>query len=134
MIYFKSPVFFNMLSLKEEYNTLAKENIDDDAALVIINAEYCYVLARRKWSVEQQVAEALAFAITLDHVTVELIGNWVWVSGETWTHAKVLKTNGFKFAPKKKMWTYAGVKTAGRGASMFAIRFKYGSRTIKETA
>lgn len=44
--------------------------------------------------------------INLTGCTVELIGRWVWVSGNTYPYRDILKAAGFKFAPKKKAWYF----------------------------
>lgn len=42
----------------------------------------------------------------LEGIIFEVIGNWVWVSGETKTHKEALNILGCKWAPKKKQWFY----------------------------
>jgi len=41
-----------------------------------------------------------------DGLIIELIGNWIWISGNTYPHRSKLKQTGFYFAPKKVMWYY----------------------------
>lgn len=42
----------------------------------------------------------------LSGLVFEVIGNWVWISGETLTHKETLKEIGCKWAAKKKQWFY----------------------------
>ncbi|HGA5515551.1 TPA: DnaJ domain-containing protein [Salmonella enterica subsp. enterica serovar Wangata] len=42
----------------------------------------------------------------LTGIVYEVIGNWVWISGETKEHKDVLKEMGCKWASKKKQWFY----------------------------
>lgn len=42
----------------------------------------------------------------LTGVLFEVIGNWVWISGETKEHKEILKELGCKWAMKKKQWFY----------------------------
>ncbi|EIX1897415.1 DnaJ domain-containing protein [Escherichia coli] len=42
----------------------------------------------------------------LPGLVFEVIGNWVWISGETITHKETLKEIGCKWAAKKKQWFY----------------------------
>lgn len=44
--------------------------------------------------------------IALDGIIVEVIGNWVWISGDTRTHKHFLKEMGCKWASQKKQWFY----------------------------
>jgi hypothetical protein len=65
---------------------------------------------------------------------IEICGSWIWVSGDTRPHREVLKAAGFKWAPKKLMWSYspAGKKTWSRGGwDMEQIRANHGSVTVK---
>ncbi|MDN8602277.1 J domain-containing protein [Citrobacter sp. S2-9] len=42
----------------------------------------------------------------LTGVVYEVIGNWIWISGETKGHKDTLRKLGCKWAPKKKQWFY----------------------------
>ncbi|WP_459496834.1 J domain-containing protein [Erwinia amylovora] len=42
----------------------------------------------------------------LDGIVFEVIGNWVWIDGETKKHKEELKTLGCKWASKKQKWFY----------------------------
>jgi hypothetical protein len=69
----------------------------------------------------------------LDGLTVEVCGNWIWITGETRKHAAALGKNGLGcfYACKKKAWYYRPEehKSGNRGQvfSMEEIRCKYGS-------
>lgn len=39
-------------------------------------------------------------------IELEIIGSWIWVSGNTFEAKTTLKENGFKWANKKKAWYY----------------------------
>lgn len=38
--------------------------------------------------------------------TIEIIGNWIWVSGNTKNYKEALKELKFRWAPNKKAWSY----------------------------
>ena len=68
-------------------------------------------------------------------VTVEICGDWVWVSGKTRPHKKALKGMGLWWASRKQMWYWRpdDAKVFSKGhVSMGYIRTKYGSQTVKE--
>jgi len=44
--------------------------------------------------------------ITLSGIRIEIIGDWIWLSGNTYLYRKTLKETGFLFAAKKVMWFY----------------------------
>lgn len=48
-------------------------------------------------------------------VTVDVVGSWLWVTGETFIIKDKLKSHGFKWASKKKAWYLAGSESKGRG-------------------
>jgi len=76
-----------------------------------------------------ELFEALTAIISLG-LDVEVCGAWVWVSGDTKPHREVLKTAGYKWAIKKKMWFYrpSDYKSFSRGSkTMDDIRAVYGS-------
>lgn len=62
-------------------------------------------------------------------LSVEVCGNWVWVSGDTKPHKDALKAAGFKWAPKKANWFFkpSSCKKYFRGNTpMDEIRVKHG--------
>lgn len=58
-------------------------------------------------------------------VTVEIIGSWVWLTGETKKYKDHIKELGFKFAPNKAAWYYHAGTYRKRG------RKKYGMNEIR---
>lgn len=69
-------------------------------------------------------------------LVLEVCGTWLWASGETKEHKEVLKSLGFHYASKKKMWYWRDASDTtkrSRGATMDYIRSKYGSiRTVTD--
>ena len=71
--------------------------------------------------------------IGFPNINIELIGNWVWVSGATYPIKEELKKAGFLFASQKKMWFWRPEEyksTSKKEMSMEDIRKKYGSQKI----
>lgn len=79
----------------------------------------------------EELEEVLKTLSTLSGIIYEVIGNWVWISGETLEHKTALKEIGCKWAPKKKQWFYRPEEhksTRNRKEhSMDEIREKFGS-------
>ncbi len=78
----------------------------------------------------EELNSALNSIITLSGLMIEVCGSWVWVTGDTMKHRKILKDNGFKYASKKKAWHFRpdNWKSKSRGkSSLDDIRLKYGS-------
>lgn len=68
-------------------------------------------------------------------LTIEICGSWIWVSGDTRPHREVLKAAGYRWAPKKLMWSFCGgERTTSRGKfSMDDIRTRHGSVNVKSS-
>ena len=55
----------------------------------------------------EELNNALNAIINLG-LTIEICGCWIWVSGDTKPHREALKSAGYKWAPKKLMWSFCG--------------------------
>jgi len=77
--------------------------------------------------------EILGKFIGLDLV-IEICGQWVWVSGNTFVHRKYLKECGFFFAPNKQVWYWRPIDYSSgnrKPLPMDEIRSIYGSDSVK---
>ena len=82
----------------------------------------------------EEVSEALNKIINCIGLEIEVCGCWIWVDGDTKKHKETLKEVGFRWANKKKKWSFSptGYKTKSRGSSsMSDIRENYGSQRVK---
>ncbi len=67
-----------------------------------------------------------------ESITIEVIGSWIWLSGDTKIIKDKLKDLNFKWASKKKMWYYGEMKGRNpKQKSMSEIKSKYGCETLK---
>jgi DnaJ-like protein len=65
-------------------------------------------------------------------LTIEICGSWIWVSGDTKPYKEILKAAGYRWAPKKLMWSYGTTRATSRGKfSMDDIRLRHGSVSVK---
>lgn len=136
--------------LRQRYRELLKKCHPDNEGGSVeitqeINAEYdrlFEVLSKEKQSDEENPkydykAENDAFKEVLSKIIhinsdVEIIGSWIWVHSG-YEYKELLKSSGFKFAPKKKCWCwhfgdYVRYRKGGRGLE--EIRQKYGSKKV----
>ncbi|WP_135230714.1 J domain-containing protein [Deinococcus fonticola] len=82
-------------------------------------------------AVEKAVQEAIQKIAHLDGLDIEIIGAWVWVSGDTKNHKDTLKDAGYWWMHNRKMWAFKGKESKGRGkTSMEELRDKYGSEKV----
>lgn len=78
--------------------------------------------------VTEKVREKIEFALNLAGVEIELMGLWVWLTGNTKEHKEALKNDGWKWSPKKTAWYFAGVPTFNRqNNTLDEIRETYGT-------
>lgn len=72
--------------------------------------------------------------VKLHGLQVEIIGAWVWVTGETFANRHELAKLGFRFSKSKKAWYwFCGVEKAPRTkgrSSLNKSRLKYGSTVL----
>lgn len=79
-----------------------------------------------------EAMEAIEKIIHLPGIAIEIVGSWVWVTGQTREVKDVLKEAGFFWASKKLAWHWhpAGQKCRGGKLDLDDIRSKYGSARV----
>lgn len=152
-------MYFNHLEtvgqVKAEYRTLAKlhhpDRGGDTATMQRVNAEYHAKLEsldgqtslgfdgkdHTYWynaEVEQEVMDKISelLALNLANCDIELIGTWVWVSGDTKPVKEQLKAAGCIWHSKRKRWFWRRPTYRRRysGLSMAQLRNAYGAQTF----
>ncbi|MDI9659634.1 MULTISPECIES: molecular chaperone DnaJ [Acinetobacter calcoaceticus/baumannii complex] len=84
--------------------------------------------------VEKKVKQAIDAIINLDSLDIEIIGVWVWVSGDTKQHKDKLKEAGFVWNRVQCKWVFIGKKSNGRGRmTLDQMRELHGSQKVKKT-
>lgn len=71
----------------------------------------------------------------LDGCKVEVIGSWIWISGETKQYVDKFKKYGMHFAPNKKAWYFHTGKYQRKSvttSNINDIRVRYNNETIIE--
>lgn len=87
----------DMQEINHEYELLSK-------ILINSNSEFS---EGRKWyenKVSEEIKDKINEIITLPGVMIEIIGSWLWVSGNTKAVRDELKAAGFRFASDKFNW------------------------------
>ena len=85
------------------------------------------------WENDKALREVLQKIINFDGIEIEIVGAWLWVSGNTYIFKDELKEIGFKWASQKKQWyfhTDAYRKRSRKSLSMDDIRNYYGSTKV----
>lgn len=133
--------------LKKEYKSLAKKyhpdlNLDKDTTkiMVDINNEYEFLFESMKdaktetqgHSPEGDYRTVVDELIKFD-ITIDIIGSWVWVYGNTYAIKESLKKLGFRWSGSNKKWYWTEQPMAKRKKAMsydYKVS-KYGKETLK---
>ena len=128
-----------MQEINAEYDRLFKvlknqheQNCSSDRAST--NNDYSSM--KYDFAEDEKLREMLNKIIHFDGIDIELVGAWIWVSGNTYACKKDLKELGFKWASQKKMWYWHSEvfrKRSRKTLSMDDIWGYYGSTEIKNT-
>ena len=147
--------FFNLAKihslddLKAEYWTLAKQHHPDKGGNAetfklmqneydnltdsfLRNSNFSASEVKNEVELDETYKAVVNAIIGLEGLKIEIVGKWIWVSGNTYPVKDILKSTGFKFAPVKKMWYYTfGERSKSRKEfTIDQIRNRYGSKDI----
>ena len=126
---------------KKIYKQLAKKLHPDvggdEESFKLLNAIYTDLIEHKiyfsnDFKIDIELEKIISLILHFENITIELVGSWIWISGDTKEIKDKLKELGFKWASKKKMWFYGEMK--GRNPqekSIDEIKAKYGSETLK---
>jgi hypothetical protein len=137
--------------LKKQYYKWALELHPDRGGSVeemqILNAEYEFLTHEimrgvdfSEYQTKQEVTFSEHFADILNHiinlqgVVIEIIGTWVWVTGNTYPHRATMNGAGFKFSGKKTAWYWHSGeyrKLSKKRFSLEDLREMFGSQSVE---
>jgi hypothetical protein len=85
--------------------------------------------------IDEAIREVVNKLVLIEGIDIELIGKWLWITGNTYPYRAIFKSVGM-FPTKKNnvfYWVYKGVESAGRGKmTIEEIKQKYGSHKIEK--
>lgn len=136
--------------VKARYKDLAKQHHPDKggntATMQAINAAYSIAIiqiARGEKRTESEINDilkdnelyraAIDAIINLPGLNIELVGSWIWVTGNTKIYKTELKNASFFWASKKLAWYFRGPEykcSKGGKKDLEEIRNKYGSKPV----
>ena len=126
---------------KKIYKQLAKKLHPDvggsDELFKMLNSIYTNILENgiyfsNEFKFDLEIEKIISQILHYENLIIEVVGSWIWLSGETKEIKDKLKELNFKWASKKKMWFYGEME--GRNPnekSMEDIKSKYGCETVK---
>lgn len=141
--------FFHSVTTIEEakkmYRKLVKQHHPDcggdNETMVIIINEYETIMKRleageQATSAFKSIIDAL---VKFDGIDIEVIGTWIWVSGDTYPIRAELGKDGlnFKYSKNKKAWYWHEEEYTASHKKSFSldeIRQMHNAKTVKESA
>jgi len=154
--------FATKSEVKARYRELCKQYHPDlhDAAdfeyynniMSEINAEYDMAYARAKSDsaadnttdstsntnaqAPEEFREIINKVIAFDGVDIDIVGEWVWLVGNTYAYRTEIKAAGFKWASKKQAWYWHAGEWHGRHSrkTLDELKDKYGCQSVKGAA
>ena len=134
--------------LKAAYRKLAFKYHPDKATGSVekmqqLNNEYDYLSSRlkdKKGNTETkeyaaEFMEVINTIINFENITIEIIGSWIWVSGETKPIKETLKSLKFHWNKARSLWqrkpSDEKFRTRNSKQSDSWIKDKYGCETVK---
>lgn len=142
--------FFNqcrtLREVKQKFKELAMKHHPDrggsNQTMQEINFEYELIVSNPFFNFSGQsesekesylkFPEIISKVLNLDLV-IEICGQWVWISGNTYQYREYLRDNGFYFARNKQIWYWRPREYSSTNRtplSMDKIRSLYGSDTV----
>lgn len=122
--------------INTEYEQLFKvlKNRHESKTSQTDNNKSSYDNMKYNFEEDELLREMLEKVIYFSDITIEIIGNWLWISGNTYQYRKELKELDFKFAGQKKCWYWHSEtfkKKSHKSLSMNDIRKYYGNTEVK---
>ena len=105
------------LAYEERLRGEFRKSMDDDKAEQTVD-------------LEREVAAKVAEIISLQGIIIELVGRWIWVTGDTFNVKDTLKAAGLFWASKKRAWYWHKPEdtcSSRARKSLDEIKAKYGS-------
>lgn len=148
---FDTSIISDIDALKKQYFKLAKKYHPDaggtTAQFQTLQSEYEKLLnnllngsnlnkeqKENEVIIDKAIRDVIDALINIENINIELIGKWLWISGNTYPVRQILKNAGLVFIKKegKPYWVYKGVESTSRGkTSMEEIKKKYGVFEMK---
>ncbi len=126
---------------KKIYKQLAKKLHPDvggsDELFKMLNSIYTNIIENKiyfsnEFKFDLEIEKIISQILHFENIVIEVVGSWIWLSGDTKSIKDNLKELNFKWAFKKKMWYYGEMKGRNpKEKSLEEIKSKYGCETVR---
>jgi hypothetical protein len=127
--------------VKKIYKELAKKLHPDvggsNELFKLLNSVYNHILEHginfaKDSEFDLEIEKIISQILHYENIIIEVVGSWIWLSGDTKNIKETLKELGFKWASKKKQWYFGEMKSRNpHQKSMDDIKAKYGCQTVR---
>jgi len=127
---------------KKVYRELAKQLHPDvggtNEMFKLLNQVYNHILEHGLSFLDEsefdvELEKVISKILHFENIVIEVVGSWIWVSGDTKSIKEELKKIGFRWRSKKKMWSYGEMKGKRnhKEQDLDSIKAKYGCQEVK---
>ena len=116
-----------MQVINDQYERLSKRLINGNTDFSESRKEY-------EQQVSEEIRQRLDRIIFIPGIEIEMIGSWIWITGNTFAVRETLKGEGFWFSHPKSAWYWHKGeyrKKNGKIQSMEEMRDFWGSQKIE---
>ncbi|EHE96330.1 J domain-containing protein [Enterocloster citroniae] len=121
-------------AINVEYETLFKELKDQHNETTKDTTNQTYNNMKWDFAEDEALRDMLSNVIQLVGLNITIVGNWIWIDGNTYPHKATLKEMGFKWAHEKKKWYWHSEtfrKKSNKKLSFDTICNYYGSADVR---
>lgn len=127
---------------KKVYRKLAKQLHPDvggtNEMFKLLNQVYNYILEHglnflNDTEFDLELEKTIIKILHFENIIIEVVGSWIWLSGETKFVKEELKEIDFRWRSKKKMWSYGEMKGKRnhKEQNIDSIKAKYGCQEVR---
>lgn len=127
----------DMQEINAEYDRLfkvLKDRHEKTADGKESNAKTDFNNMKYDFSEDQKLREVLQQIIGFEGITINIVGSWIWIDGNTYPYRDELKAIGFRWSRQHKKWHWHNgeyIRHGKRKLSYAEIQIKYGSTEIQ---
>ena len=132
----------NLAEAKKIYKKLAKKLHPDiggtNEEFKILGIVYNFIIENKIFFTNESkinidIEKIITKILHFEDIIIEVVGSWIWLSGDTIEIKESLKEIGFKWSSKRKQWYFTNntnKRFSKSNKSMEQLKNKYGCKTI----
>ncbi len=117
-----------MKAINNEFERLSK-------LLIYANSTFTQSRKDYEYKVSEELQIIINLVINLVGIEIEIMGSWVWLTGNTYANKDLIKAAGFMFSHQKSAWYWHSGdyrKRSGKMGSLDDVRAFWGSEKVEQ--